>query len=83
MFKHKTKQKDNFMRRNKNYVLTVILDDELKSIKDYLMYERGFNLSVVVRNFLVKLYETEKNKDKSWTIPTNIITELKQFSTRK
>lgn len=65
MFEHKTKQKENFMRRNKNYVLTVILDDELKSIKDYLMYERGFNLSIVVRNYLVKLYETEKNKDKS------------------
>jgi len=47
------------MRKNKNYVLTVILDDELEKKKNFLIQKRGYNLSIVVRNYLAKLYETE------------------------
>jgi hypothetical protein len=57
------------MKRNSNYVLTIILDPTLQEIKDYLIYKCGYNLSTVVRNYMVKLYEQEKNKEQSSNIP--------------
>ena len=53
------------MRKNKNYVLTVILDAELEKAKDFLIQKRGYNLSIVIRNYLAKLYETEYEEYKN------------------
>ena len=52
------------MKRNDKYVLTVILDIPLQEMKDYLIYKCGYNLSTVVRNYIAKLYEMEKSKNK-------------------
>ena len=49
---------------NKRFALYVPLDEEMEIKKQYLM-QKGFNLAVVVRNFIADVYEREKQKETS------------------
>jgi len=49
---------------NKRFALYVPLDEEMEIKKQYLM-QKGFNVAVVVRNFIADVYEREKQKETS------------------
>lgn len=49
---------------SKRFALYVPLDEEMEIKKQYLM-QKGFNLAVVVRNFIADVYEREKQKETS------------------
>ena len=49
---------------NKRFALYVPLNEDMEIKKQYLM-QKGFNVAVLVRNFIADVYKREKQKETS------------------